>query len=480
MFRLRILILVLICFCSCKNTSKLLHLGIDEKTKVKDNYFYIQDIEIYGNKKTKEKIILRELLFRAGDEINYDEWERIRNLSRIGLLKKPLFNYVYIELEKIDKYNCIVKIDVEERWYLWPALIFSHTNRNLNEWFEEKDFSRLKYGMSLSKYNFRGANEISRIKFVGGYANEFGFDYRNIFLDTKRKHGLSLYTVISKQNQLPVKVKNNKVQMLKIENKKIYNLSKVLLAYYYRQNLDTKHSLSVKRVRYNVADTVISLNSDFSPFQETSFVSWNTTYEYTIDKRDDRYYPLRGHLLKFDASAYIFEDANKYNSFFITGKINLHHKISERLYLASGLDLKKIFSENPIFHTKRALGYNYNLSAYEYYVIDGYDFVLNKNILKYNLIKPNIFTIKRWYKKLPQFTKIHYAVYLSLFGNIAYVYDKKEEVQASRNKLANQWLYSLGMGLDLTTYYDNLLRIDYSINKQGEHGIFIHFTQRLN
>jgi hypothetical protein len=44
------------------------------------------------------------------------------------------------------------------------------------------------------------------------------------------------------------------------------------------------------------------------------------------------------------------------------------------------------------------------------------------------------------------------------------------------SKLTNEFLYSGGLGIDLVTYYDKVLRIEYSLNKFGEHGIFFHLA----
>jgi hypothetical protein len=42
--------------------------------------------------------------------------------------------------------------------------------------------------------------------------------------------------------------------------------------------------------------------------------------------------------------------------------------------------------------------------------------------------------------------------------------------------LANSWQYGYGVGLDLITYYDFVMRMEYSINKMKQSGFFIHFA----
>jgi hypothetical protein len=48
-----------------------------------------------------------------------------------------------------------------------------------------------------------------------------------------------------------------------------------------------------------------------------------------------------------------------------------------------------------------------------------------------------------------------------------------------RGNLSGQWLGGGGAGIDLVTYYDRLLRVEYSINRMGETGLFIHFMASI-
>jgi hypothetical protein len=45
-----------------------------------------------------------------------------------------------------------------------------------------------------------------------------------------------------------------------------------------------------------------------------------------------------------------------------------------------------------------------------------------------------------------------------------------------KNSLADELQFGYGIGLDFVTYYDIVLRSEYSFNKFGEHGFFLHFV----
>jgi hypothetical protein len=35
-------------------------------------------------------------------------------------------------------------------------------------------------------------------------------------------------------------------------------------------------------------------------------------------------------------------------------------------------------------------------------------------------------------------------------------------------------LYTAGLGVDVVTFYDFIIRVDYSFNQLGENGLFLH------
>ena len=47
---------------------------------------------------------------------------------------------------------------------------------------------------------------------------------------------------------------------------------------------------------------------------------------------------------------------------------------------------------------------------------------------------------------------------------------------AENNNLTNSLLIGRGISLDYVTYYDKLLRIEFSVNHLGEKGVFLHFS----
>jgi outer membrane protein assembly factor BamA len=74
---------------------------------------------------------------------------------------------------------------------------------------------------------------------------------------------------------------------------------------------------------------------------------------------------------------------------------------------------------------------------------------------------------------MEQFKKAFYSVYFSIFADIGGVIDNQF---SNENSLNNSLLASQGVSLDIVTYYDKLIRLEYSRNHLNEWGLYIHFS----
>jgi hypothetical protein len=117
--------------------------------------YIIQEINIEGNKVTKDKIILRELVFNINKSYSASELEKLMLESRENLLNTQLFNFVTIE-KTVNSSTIEINIHIIERWYIWPVPLFEHAERNLPAFLKNPDLQRTNYGLQLNWTNFRG------------------------------------------------------------------------------------------------------------------------------------------------------------------------------------------------------------------------------------------------------------------------------------------------------------------------------------
>ncbi len=146
-----------------------------------------------------------------------------------------------------------------------------------------------------------------------------------------------------------------------------------------------------------------------------------------------------------------------------------YSNFKERWYQGIGASGKLSSNKKQPYYIEEALGYSTYLRSFEYYVIDGQNFITGRAFLKYAAIPMKIIHIKSW--KWTKFNKIHYSLYINNFVDLGYVSDVNPYLT---NALPNTFLISTGIGVDLVAYYDQVIRFEYSINRFKEHGFFLH------
>ncbi|MEI6822578.1 MAG: POTRA domain-containing protein [Bacteroidota bacterium] len=435
----------------------------------------VHKIIIEGNKITKDYIVLRELLLKEGDTLlNKDLSERIKKSSE-NVMNTSLFNFVTIMPEFDNKNGVKINIKLIERWYVWPIPEFNLADRNFNTWWKTKDFNRVNYGIDLTAYNFRGRKETLSFIFSLGYDENYGIAYTIPYLDNKKTLGLTFEGGIMRNHEVAYNTTDNKIEFFKETDtylkKQIYST----LGFTYRRSIHYIHTLNLSYFNYYFADTLLNLNKDYSINKNTFTGFLSLSYHFKIDYRDYRPYPLKGSYfdIKYIKNGMGLLTNEEINTYSIESSIRKYWKLNQRLYFASGLTLMHS-SESPYF-LNNGLGYGRDfVRSYEYYVINGQSFGLLKTNIKYNLIPPKVKKIN--IVKTEKFNTIPYAFYVNLFADAGYVKSKESELI---NPLNNQLLLGGGIGLDFVTYYDKVIRIEYSINKKGESGVFIHFMTSI-
>lgn len=434
-------------------------------------YIIINNIYIGGNKKTKKKIILRELLFHPGDTINLKQLNFLITESKENLTNTSLFNYITINtIDEQDDYISIYII-LEERWYLWPYLIFEQADRNLSAFLHNKEWDRINYGVMLVKNNFRGMGETVKFKVRLGYKEQFEIAYKIPYLGNSHKHGLSTEFSWFRQHEIPYNTQQDQLVFYKDENDYVSKKLNSRISYHFRNKHDIHHTFSANYTYVDVNDTVILLNSNYfdKTISETQYLS--LSYNFKLDKRNYIYYPLKGYNFEFMFSQKglnLLPNEMK-GIWKIETQAYYYLNFQDRWYTGAGASGKISSNYKQPYFTEKALGYSTYLRSFEYNVIDGQSFITGRSFIKYAIIPTQIKYIE--YLKWSKFNKVHYSLYINTFVDAGYVHDVNPYFT---NLLPNTFLASTGVGVDLVAYYDFIMRLEYSINIFKEHGFFIH------
>jgi len=147
--------------------------------------FTITEIIVEGNRKTQEKVILRELSFQAGEQYTLSVLIQKFNQSKEQLLNTTLFQNVVVSLKNLQGYDASIKVSVKERWYIYPIPFISVVDNSFQHWVknENMDLNRIKYGIKIKHRNFTGRNDKLTMNLTNGYTKEVAFRYDDVPVD---------------------------------------------------------------------------------------------------------------------------------------------------------------------------------------------------------------------------------------------------------------------------------------------------------
>jgi outer membrane protein assembly factor BamA len=442
------------------------------QTSVMDSLSVVYSIKLEGNNITRSSIIIRELVFKEGDTISLSNLANLCKQSEQNLLNTSLFNFVTIN--SFFGYKGIdISISVVERWYIWPHPIFEITDRNINSWWANHDFTRVNYGFRIKWSNFRGRMENIDLFLRFGKNHQYSLIYELPYINKKKRLGVGVEVGYTRKREVGYETRNDK--LLYLFNKDFLIHQQYAAARLsYRRNISTSHLLELRLQHVDFSDSLLSHKPDYYYTSQTASDYLSLYYKLKIDHRDAKYYPLKGWY--FDAEFYKgglglkFEE--QVNVFWVRSTSRLFMPLSQRWFFGTSFVGKVSSSSYQPYFFMQGLGYDRDfVRGYEYYVVDGKHYGLSRNTIKFAVLperKSNLAFISS-----QKFSRIHYAAYLTLFADVGYSWLDKA-YKPVLNELPETILIGTGLGLDFVTYYDKVIRFEYSMNKLGESGIFIH------
>ncbi|MBS2211629.1 BamA/TamA family outer membrane protein [Carboxylicivirga mesophila] len=445
-------------------------LPVKNNEQVNDEYVTVQQIVITGNKITKQRVILNELIFKQGDRLLVNRIGQVVKRCRHNLLNTSLFNFVSIHYTIQSDDTIVFHINVDERWYWWVFPIFEVADRNLSSFFNSGDWSRVNYGVYLKRDNFRGRNEkiIARIRL--GFTTQILLGY--LSPEYNKRGGWGAFFNFSMSDQLPYATLSNQPVFTGLETEMAQVAYHGSIYYSLRSGLYQRHKLDVAYHHFNVSDSVIDLNPHYLTTDANKLQFLELRYEYTYDKRDSKIYPLKGSRVKLEAvqSGFgLWQD--ELNNFKLAGSYDKHVRLHESWHWTSMAYGEYNTSNSLPYVLNAGSGYESFLNGYELYVIDGTRQFTMKNQLLFTLLHPRVKSLG--FMPLTQFAKVNYAFYLKAFYDFGSVWQENPPIT---NTFVNDWQYGYGAGIDFVTFYDMVWSFNYSVNKHRQHGFFVHFN----
>ncbi len=437
-------------------------------------YVTVQSIEIIGNKKTREKIILRELDFEVGDTITNSNLTARLALNQTLLMNADLFNSVEIDVQNVGNDFIDLTITVVEDWYIFPLLAIDFADRNFNIWWVEQNraFNRINLGLYLVHTNITGRKDY--LKAVGqvGYTQRVHLYYSRPYLNKAQTLGALFNVFYARNHEAGYTTQNNVLQFHRDDDDYLLKRLYLDVGLNYRPEIRSKHQLTLSYRDYNTTEMITSLNPDFFLNGKERLQYFALDYQFRYDKRDFSRYPMKGYYLEVSALKEGLGVFDEINSLYVGGAVGKYWQAEKFSYGAVVRGRKGLMNQIQPYYNSRALGYEQHfVRGYEYYVIDGQDFIYSHLFARVELFNREINLGKSM--PIKAFKTLPLKFYWRAYTDHGYV---NAPFHSENNSLTNTYLRSRGMAIDMVLYHDYVCRLEYSVNHLNETGFYLHYN----
>ena len=442
----------------------------------------IRSVQLNGNVKTRDRIILREMTLHVGDTVRQADlpgrstWDQ-RNINNTNLfVTVDVATLIIPPIDSTQLPQLDVTVTMKERWYLIAYPVFDLADRNFNEWWYDRghDFRRTIYGGRLSYKNVTGTNDRLQVEFVRGFVHRTIVSYSKPYIDRAQRTGLRVDVAYITNNEIPYRTSADKYIFAKSEQI-LRERASAGLSLTRRVGLYHYHSTDFRYTRNTIADTVAQLNPDYFLNGRTRQQYTSISYGYRYDRRDNVAYPLRGMVVTANASLAGLLPGDNFHFADASASVTRYWPLGGKFYAAGSLRGRSTWPQRQPYFNLRGLGSGNDIvRGYELYVIDGQRTAVWRNSLRYQLF--NTRKQLNWLH-IRQFNTLPIAAYITAFADAGYVSSTVAEQYQS--KLANRPLAGTGMSFDLVTYYNLVMRFSGTVNAQGRTGFFFNLAQEL-
>jgi hypothetical protein len=268
--------------------------------------------------------------------------------------------------------------------------------------------------------------------------------------------------------------KNREVNYATVENKPVpvknednflHSYSTWFAEVNFRPAIKTKHTIGFAYCYDDFADTVVKLNPYFSAGHKSVRYP-EMFYRLSYFDVDFIPYPTKGYIGEITVRKKGFNDP--LNLWQLTAKGSGSWHLGQKYFMnLSAVGMVKLPFSQP-YMTRQFIGYDDQfLQGYEYYVIDG----VAGGYAKASFSRPVLNTFFRLpSKKIERLNHVPLRIYAKAFVDAGYVHSQ----YAGDNTLTNTFLYSGGIGLDIVTFTDFVIKLEWSFNRLGENGLYLH------
>jgi outer membrane protein assembly factor BamA len=449
--------------------------GFCPKTLPIDSFVVVQEIVLEGNKKTKDYIITRELDFAVGDTLYLHQLDKRLEFNRRKIMNTSLFHYASLTSEVDTSPKATIRIKLEEQWYILGYPDIQIADRNYNEWWSRgRRLDRLIFGAHIIHSNFRGRAEKLLMNLEVGFAQKIELFYRIPYIDKAQKTGIGFGVSFSTNKNVAFSTLRDTLAFIKSDDvlrRRFYAVASLKKRYHFYDN----HTVELRYNNNWIADTIRIRNENYFLKNKNTQHYFQLSYYFNYDFRDNVVYPLRGYRYELYINKLGILPSDDLNQLDIVADYYRFWPINKRFFLSFNAEGKISFPQKQPFFNTRGLGYGVDLvRGYELFAIDGQKYIYGKNNLRYLLFDKK-FHFK--FIRSKQFNRVPVQLYPNIFFDAGYVANQYAAVNQSR--FANTLLYGYGIGIDLVSYYNMVVKLHYAINRQNNSGFIFNITREF-
>lgn len=424
---------------------------------------WIRNITISGNHRTKKTVILRELTVKEQSRIWLSDTCKITTTCKNNLIKTSLFNFVDFLWISIDSQHVDVQITLQERWFIIPRFKIKTEEENINAWAENMNFGHLSAMLSVTDENFRGYREKLTVMGSLGFNQSVGIKYLSPSILGSRTLGAGAEIQFTQNKEVSYGLFDYKPQYYFSHSSPLISSIQLTAMAYFRPTLAIDEMLSITYAHSHFNDTLQWINRTYYPQKSMDILRIFSKLKF--DFRDNKAYPLHGSYYDLLAEKIINVSTSvrkiDYMAFTINGR--WFGKLGSKVYAALGTTLTTSTSSENVFPYSIRIGQSgLELRSFEQVQIPVNTLAIGRSTLKYQLLNKNRREIH--FLGNPKFAFIHYALYATLFADGAYADYQRASNYVQSLTLKSNWLSSVGCGLDFSSYYDLVIRTEYSYN----------------
>lgn len=439
-----------------------------------DSIIQVDNIIFEGNKRTKTSFLLEVIVLESGKAQSKSINDSLLTESINRLNRSLLFKTVSFRVDTLSPIgNLVTRINVtfelSERWYIWPYPVLELVDPNFNIWWKDKDFSRIRFGLATRIENINGAGDKLYVKGVFGFSKEFRLSYSKF---TRRKWGFSYGVSYVQYPQLEIsnidavrEFKRRTPDIIKERYAATIGASKQLSA---RKSL----GLSVSAYQSIARDSLLDYNNDY--FGVAGKSKLNVVYLssfFANDSRDYVAFPFSGRYFSLQAQLPIFDGLEP--KLVVSADFRKYYDLKHGIFSfqVQGQGVLNAGGNTPYEFTQSFRLYRVP-RLFDLYVPNSVQWIQQRNQYLFLIFRKK--TIHTNFIPMDQFKHPFVTLAVGPFIDQVYFVNGNEN-----GGIYNKWLKSAGLSVQLSSYYDKVVRVEAGYNSLGDFGVFLHFTKAL-